>query len=135
MQRFSVGQFAKRTGVNVETIRFYEREGLMPVPRRKESGYRFYLESDIERMLFIGRAKSVGFTLSEIRALLKLRVDTDRTCGEVRSFVQRKLVQIDEKIQLLARFRTALERMAATCTGDGPTSDCPILDELQSEEA
>ncbi|HEB85365.1 MAG TPA: MerR family transcriptional regulator [Bacteroidetes bacterium] len=132
MEQMPIGRLAKMAGVNVETVRYYERRGLMPPPRRRASGYRHYSRRDLERMLFIRRAKELGFTLKEIGELLGLRVEPGTTCRDVREVVGRKLEDIEEKVRDLHRLKAALKQLADRCTGDGPTSECPILDALES---
>lgn len=127
----SIGQVAARAGVGVETVRFYERAGLIPHPVRTASGYRQYDEATVTRLRFIRRAKDLGFTLKEIATLLSLRHDTTTTAGEVKQEAERKIAEIDSKIRSLQRIRRALRKLADTCPGHGPTSDCPILEALE----
>jgi len=129
----TIGQLAKKTEVNVETIRFYERRGLMPKPLRRESGYRQYSDDDIARVRFIRRAKELGFSLKEILELLSLRVDPDTTCGDIKRRAETKIADIDQKIRTLQGMKKALTKLASTCRGRGPTSECPILEMLDSE--
>jgi MerR family transcriptional regulator, copper efflux regulator len=130
MSILTIGQLAKAGGVGVETIRFYEREGLIEEPPRRRSGYRQYPLSAVRRVLFIRRAKELGFTLSEIQGLLSLRVASDRTCAEVRDLTRAKLLDIERRIAELQRMGAALSRVARACRGKGPTSECPLLDAL-----
>jgi MerR family mercuric resistance operon transcriptional regulator len=129
----TIGEIAKQADVGVETIRFYEREGLLRQPPRTRSGYRQYSPDTIRRVRFIRRAKELGFTLKEISELLSLRVDTDRTCAEVRTIAQTKINDIEGKIGELQRIAAVLNRLARACRGRGPTSTCPILDMLDQE--
>ena len=131
MQTLSIGQLAGEAGVNVETIRFYERKGLIPEPPRSASGYRQYTEQDVARIKFIKRAQVLGFTLKEVSELLALRVDPETTCAQVKVQAERKIAQIDEKMHALVAMKSALQKLAATCTGAGPLSACPILDYLE----
>jgi MerR family mercuric resistance operon transcriptional regulator len=133
MRNLTIGQLAKKTEVNVETVRFYERRGLMPKPLRRESGYRQYSDTDIARLRFIRRAKELGFSLKEILELLSLRVDPDTTCGDIRRRAEVKIADMEEKIKALQRMKKALTKLASTCRGRGPTSECPILEMLDSE--
>ncbi len=129
-----VGQVARRAGVHVETIRFYERKGLLPEPRRTRSGYRVYTEETVHRLAFIRQAKALGFSLREIAELLSLKVEPGATCGMVRERVTRKIEEIDHKVRELRRMRAALQRLARACEGgEGPTGDCPILDALGAD--
>jgi len=130
----TIGQVARLARVGVETVRFYEREGLLQEPARRASGYRQYPEDVIARLRFIRRAKELGFSLKEIRELLALRVDPETTCAEVRSRAEAKIADVEEKIQALQRIRKALVKLTGVCRGRGPTSECPILDALDKEE-
>jgi len=127
----TIGRVAKTTGVGVETIRFYERKGLIPDPPRRASGYRQYSEDTIARIRFIRRAKELGFTLNEIHELLSLRVDPTSTCGDVKHRAKDKVRDIEAKIESLRKMKRALEQLASSCTGTGPTSECPILEALE----
>lgn len=130
----TIGQLARRAGVGVETIRFYEREGLVAAPARRASGYRQYPADVVRRVRFIRHAKDLGFTLREIHELLALRVDPDSTCADVRARARAKIADVEGRIASLERMKAALERLARACRGRGPTSDCPILEELDREE-
>ena len=134
MKPLTIGQFAHRAGVRIETVRFYERQGLLEEPARKESGYREYTEDVVARLRFIRRAKELGFTLKEIAELLALRLDPDTSCAEVRSRAKAKIDDIDAKIRDLQRMRQALDKLVASCRGRGPISACPILDALDNEK-
>jgi len=128
----TIGQLAKRAGVGVETIRFYEREGLIAEPRRRPSSrYRQYRPDAVQRLLFIRQAKELGFTLREIQELLELSVDPDTTCGDVRTRAEQKISDIESRILRLQQMKGALERLTRQCAGQGPTAECPILEELE----
>lgn len=127
------GELAKRAGVNVETLRFYERKGLLPVPPRRDSGYREYPEESVTRIRFIKRAQDLGFSLDEIYELLALRVKPDTPCSEIKSRAENKIADIKQKIADLRVIERALIKLAAGCTGRGPANHCPILDNLESE--
>lgn len=129
----TIGEVAKSAAVGVETIRFYEREGLIAEPPRRPSGYRQYPPDTVRRVQFIRRAKALGFTLDEIRELLSLRVAPHTTCADVRALARAKVDEVDEKIAELQRIKGAIQRLARTCRGKGPTSECPILDMLDEE--
>src|SRR5688500_14392362 len=103
MNQLTIGQLARTAGVNVETVRYYERRGLMPIPARRESGYRLYSADDLERMQFIRRAKDLGFTLREIEDLLMIRADPQCTCSDVHERAMRKIEDIDARIEDLGR--------------------------------
>lgn len=130
----TIGKLANAAGVGVETIRFYEREGLLPKPPRKRSGYRQYPSDAVARVLFIRRSKELGFTLKEITELLELRVDPDKGCADVRALAKAKIVDVERKMADLARIKGALEKLARACRGKGPTSECPILDAIEKED-
>lgn len=135
METLTIGQVAKRAGVGIETIRFYEREGLIAEPeRRPSSGYRQYPPKAVRRVLFIRHAKDLGFTLKEIQELLQLRVDPDSTCADVRKQTKDKIADIEQRIASLERMKDALGRLAKKCRGRGPTTECPILEELNRWE-
>jgi MerR family mercuric resistance operon transcriptional regulator len=133
-EALTIGQLAKHAGVGVETIRFYEREGLLTKPARRSSGYRQYPSEAVKRVQFIRRAKDLGFTLKEIQELLDLRVDPDCGCADVRDQARAKIRDIEGRIASLETMKTALERLARKCRGTGPTSECPILEELERAE-
>ena len=135
MQSFTIGEFAKRAGVGVETVRFYERQGLLKEPPRRTSGHREYSATEVTRLAFIRRAKELGFSLAEIKELLSLRADRKAQCGQVRKRTEAKLADIDEKIRTLRRMRRALTKLNAACDREEvPTSECPILDALDRED-
>lgn len=125
-----IGEVAERGGVNLQTIRYYEREKLLPEPPRLASGYRIYPDQTVSRVRFIKRAQEIGFTLAEIRELLAIQINADRDSSEVRSLAQAKITYIEEKIQTLHRMKEALSRITERCSGCGPTSECPILESI-----
>ena len=126
----TIGQLAAEAGVNVETVRFYERKGLIAQPSRPQAGYRRYDPQTGRRIRFIREAQELGFSLTEIRQLLALRVDPRTSCVEVKSAAEAKIGSIDEKIEALKTMRKALVVITDTCSGEGPTTECPILDAL-----
>jgi MerR family mercuric resistance operon transcriptional regulator len=132
-----IGELAKRAGVNIQTVRYYERRGLLHDPRRRRSaGYREYTEATLERLRFIRRAQELGFTLSEIGELLALRLDPGTTAAEVKQRAKEKIVEIEGKLRDLERIRHALTHLAGQCRGGrGPVGDCPLLDALGPVEA
>uniref|UniRef100_A0A7C2JZL3 Heavy metal-responsive transcriptional regulator n=1 Tax=Schlesneria paludicola TaxID=360056 RepID=A0A7C2JZL3_9PLAN len=130
MKPLTIGQVAHRSGVGIETVRFYEREGLLPTPARTASGYRQFDEEVIARLQFIQRAKELGFTLNEIKELLSLRVDPGTSCEDVKSRTKAKIADIEDRIKTLQRMKTALVRLAQECGKSGGGSLCPILDAL-----
>jgi Zn(II)-responsive transcriptional regulator len=128
----TIGELARECGASVDTIRYYERERLLPRPQRAPSRYRLYEPQAVVRLRFIRQAKGLGFSLEEIRELLALRVDRSKTCGDVRTRARTKILEIEARIDELARMRAALDRLAAACVGSGPSSECPILDALEA---
>jgi MerR family mercuric resistance operon transcriptional regulator len=125
----TIGKVARLAGVGIETIRFYEREGLVANPPRKQSGYRQYGSEIVTRLQFIHRARELGFSLGEIKELLFLRVDPGETCDHIVDRAEGKIREIDEKIGALQRMRKALEELAKACPGEGPASRCPAIEE------
>ncbi len=134
METLSIGQVARRTGVGIETIRFYEREGLLEEPPRRTSGYRQYSEQVVKRIHFIKRAQKLGFSLKEIAELLLLRVDGQTSCEEVKQRTEAKIAEVERKLVELQRMRQALLQVHSLCAGQGPTGRCPMLDALEQQE-
>ncbi|GLQ46284.1 Cu(I)-responsive transcriptional regulator [Dyella lipolytica] len=130
----TIGTVAKRAGVPIDTIRYYEREGLLPEPLRRASGYRSYNETTISRLRFIRRAKGLGFTLEEIGELLALSADRHRGVKAVRQRAQQRLANIDARIAELTRIRQGLEQLIEACPGRGDPEQCPILRALVDDE-
>jgi MerR family mercuric resistance operon transcriptional regulator len=128
-----MGEVARRAGVNRETIRYYERIGLLQKPLRTGSGYRLYPLEAVARAQVIKHAQELGFSLKEISEWLALRVDPDTTCGEVKRRAEIKIADIEEKIRALQGMKKALTKLVAACSGRGPTSECPILEALDSK--
>ena len=125
----TIGRLAKRAGVNLETVRYYERIGVMPEPRRTEGGHRVYDPEHLKRLGFIRRSRELGFSLGEIRSLLGLVDSGDYTCAEVRDMTLQHAADVHRKITDLRRLERSLKGMAAQCTGD-TVPDCPIIDVL-----
>lgn len=134
MKYFTIGQLAQKVKVNIQTIRYYERQGLIPEPPRRDSGYRQYTEDTVTRIQFIKRTKDLGFSLKEISELLSLRIDPDTTCIDVKRRAKVKIADINEKIQDLQRMKRALIKLVELCRGGSPASECPILEALNSEK-
>lgn len=130
MNKLSIGELARHANVNIETIRYYERRGLLPKPPRNESGHRQYSIDDVRQTDFIKRCQALGFSLVEITEILELRITPDSTCADMKSRVEGKLSSVDKKIEELNRIRNALDRLRKKCTGKGPIGKCPILEEL-----
>ena len=131
MGSLTIGKVARLAGVGVETIRFYEREGLIEEPPRWPSGYRRYPEETVARIRFIRRAKELGFSLKEIKELLELRLDPEATCGDIRRRAYKKISDIEKRIAMLQKMKAALETLTAACRGGGPINECPILEALE----
>lgn len=134
MRMLTIGQVARTAGVGRETIRFYEREGLLEEPLRRASGYRQYPEHVVKRLHFIKRAQQLGFSLKEIMELLTLRVGGHTSCEDVKQRTEAKLVEVERKLIELQRMRQALLHVAALCTGQGPASACPMLEALEQQD-
>jgi MerR family mercuric resistance operon transcriptional regulator len=128
-----IGEAAGRAGVNIRTLHYYERIGLLPRPARTESNYRLYSSDTLRRVRFIKRAQDLGFTLTEIRELLDLRIDRKATCADVRERAEAKIVDVEERIRTLRAMKRALTRLSDACSGRGPVSECPILDGLDKQ--
>ncbi|MFQ5876239.1 MAG: MerR family DNA-binding protein [Acidobacteriota bacterium] len=132
MDGLTIGRLAREGRVNIETVRYYERRGLLPRPPRRPSGYRIFPESAVLVLRFVRSAQALGFSLKEVKELLSLRVQPGRTCADVRGRARRKIDDIDQKIRTLQAMRKALVRLEAACSGRGPISGCPILDSLDA---
>jgi DNA-binding transcriptional MerR regulator len=130
MSSLTIGELARRAGIGVETVRFYERKGLLADPRKHEAGYRLYEDSAVARLLFIKRAKLLGFTLNEIKALLTLRLDPEAHRGDIKQQLGDKIKTIEGKVNDLQRMRVVLHRLWLACDGEGPMEGCPILEAL-----
>lgn len=125
----SRGVLSKKTGVNGETIRYYEKIKLMPEPARSSSGYRVYDDSHLKRLSFIKRCRELGFTLKEIAALLRLVESGSYTCAEIRDHTITHLKDVDEKIRDLRRMQRTLRDMVSECEGE-MVPECPIIESL-----
>lgn len=134
MITLTIGKVAQRANLGIETVRFYEREGLIDEPPRGTSGYRHYPESVVPRLLFIKRAKELRFTLNEIKDLLSLRLDPNTTCADVKQRAEGKIADVEEKMRSLRRMKKALVKLDESCSGRGPADECPILEALDPQE-
>jgi MerR family copper efflux transcriptional regulator len=128
-----IGQLARQAGVTPDTIRYYEREGILPSPARLESRYRSYGQHDVARLRFIQRAKALGFTLADISELLNLFGDTTSDMSQVRRAAQARLAGIEAKLVELTRLRDGLVSLVEACPGHGELQVCPILNALAGE--
>jgi MerR family transcriptional regulator, copper efflux regulator len=133
METLTIGRLAERAGVGVETIRFYERQGLIAEPRRTAAGYRQYAPGEVSRLRFIRRGQELGFSLSEIRELLALRAQASAGCSDVRLRTQQKIESIADRIRDLERMKHALMELRDACDGEGPLSECPVLEMLATD--
>ncbi len=133
MAGLTIGKLASAVDVHTDTIRFYERRGLLAPPARTAANYRLYPEKEILRLKFIKRAKALGFTLNEIKELLALRHDPRATKEEVKSLTESKIEDIKKRIADLRQIQVTLEHLAGTCDGHGPADDCPILAAMDTE--
>jgi len=131
MRELRTGELAKQAGVNVESLRFYEREGLLPEPPRRASGYRRYPPEAVARVRFIKRAQELGFSLKEIRELLAIGTDPDGTCQEVKEHVNVRMASVQQKILDLQHIEAALRDLAEQCPTNTPSDQCPILHSLE----
>ena len=129
--RYTIGKLARLGGVNIQTIRYYERCGLISPPLKTNSGYRLYGEEELKRLRFIRRAKELGFTLKEIKELLELRVDVPAACENVRIRAEEKLKIIEDKIGALEGIKNALTALISSCKRKRSTEECPILTSLE----
>ena len=126
------GEVAARAGVNIQTLRYYERRGLLGRPPRTESGYRRYSEDAVRIVRFVKRAQELGFTLDEAEQLLRLRRVTPARRSSVRALATAKVADIESKMRQLAAMRAALQQMLSACCGDGAL-ECPILEALERD--
>lgn len=134
MAGLTIGEVAKRAGVSVETVRFYERQGLLQEPPRTAAGYRQYPEETVSRLRFVQRAKELGFSLREVEELISLRLDPDVPCADVRARAEAKIADINARLCDLERMRGSLVALTEACAAGGSSQECPILDALAGEE-
>lgn len=131
----TIGQVAREAGVGVQTLRYYEREGLLEEPARRDSGYRMYQRPAIQRVRWIRRAKMLGFSLNEIRDLLLLRENPQSTRGDIRARTKEKIDDLNQKIAEMTQIRDELCALVQACDGgDAPLDGCPILGALEGED-
>ena len=127
MPGLTIGKLARAAGVGIDTVRFYERAGLLPKAQRTASGYRLYEPDDADRLRFIRRAKGLGFSLDEIAELLQLNAGKG-TRASVRKLAQHRLDDLNQKLEEMTAIRDALSHLVKRCWGDGPVSGCPIIE-------
>lgn len=133
MEYLTRGGVAREGGVNSETIRYYERRGLLPKAQRLPTGYRAFQPDAVRRIRFIKRAQELGFSLKEVKELLSLRAAPKARCADVRTRAEGKIRDIEAKIHALRSMKRALEKLVGECAGEAPVSECPILDSLDAE--
>lgn len=134
MKGLRVGEVAQGAAVNLQTIRYYERQGLLPKPPRSASNYRLYSVDAVRRVRFIKRAQGLGFTLNEIKELLSLRATPRMRCADVRKRAEVKVQDIEGRVRTLRAMRRALSKLVDECSGKGPITECPILEAMDSED-
>jgi len=127
-EKLTIGKLAQASAIGVETVRFYERKGLIKQPE-KQGAFRYYSQDLIDRIKFIKRAQELGFTLKEVKELLELKIKNQSKCSDVLKKTESKILEIDEKISDLKKMKKSLKNLAQCCTSDDlPLSDCPILE-------
>ena len=133
MNGLTIGKLAKKAGVTIDTVRFYERRGLIKEPARTQSNYRLYPEEEVAHLRFVKKAKELGFSLNEIKQLLKLQHDPMASKSDVKEWTEIKIREIRCRIKDLSRILSALEQLTGSCDGHGPVSECPILEALSGD--
>ena len=131
----NIGQLARQAGVPIDTVRYYERQRLIPEPARSASGYRQYASDDVTRLHFIRRAKTLGFTLEEIGELMAITAHSSTDMNEMKDKASRKLELVEARLAELARMREALRGLVDACPGHGPLAACPIMAALTADSA
>lgn len=132
MSYMKIGEVARKAGVNIDTVRYYERKNLIPEPPRRESGYRQYTMDTVRRIHFIRKAKELGFSLKEITELLSLRVSPDTACADMKKHAETKITDIEAKISMLNNIKDSLKELTEMCTQNRDTGECPILEALDT---
>lgn len=127
--RLAIGALSRHTGVNVETVRYYERIGLLPLPARSDGGHRMYGTRHLKRLGFIRKARDLGFTIEEIRTLLGLLDERDQPCSEAREIASKRLADVRDKIAALQKMEAVLADLVEQCA-HGPALECPLLEAL-----
>ena len=126
-----IGEVATRAGVHIETLRYYERRGLLPAPAREASGYRRYQDGSVRVVRFIKRAQELGFTLSDIEELLRLAEGGPSSCREVRALATGKIAEVERRIEALEAMRRSLVTLVKTCHRRAPSRECPLLESIE----
>jgi len=127
----TIGRAAKAAGVGVDTVRYYEREGLLSPSKRTASGYRLFTDTDVERLRFIRKAKALGFTLNDVKELLRLQDGGGRR-DQVRTRAHVRIEELDHRIRALIAIRDALASLERQCHGSGPVAGCPIIEGVRA---
>jgi len=127
------GQLALRAGVNVETLRYYERRGLLDAPARLPSGYRAYDDEAVRIIRFIKRAQELGFTLVEVETLLELAAGGPDACDAAQSLAGNRIADLDRRIEMMRRMRDSLKRLVATCQRPRRDRECPLIQSIEQE--
>lgn len=133
-ETLTIGELAKRGGVNLETIRYYEKQSLIQKPPRLSSGYRSFPADAVNRVRFIKQAQELGFSLKEVKELLDLQINPDATGADVRQRAEAKLANIEEKMKILRAMKKSLTNLTAACNGKSSINDCPIMKRLNSNK-
>ncbi len=132
---FSIGQLAKQTRCKVETVHYYEKKGLMPEPPRTEGGHRLYAIQHVKRLNFIRRSRELGFSIEQIKELLRFIDEPDHYCGEIKAMAMQQARAVQQKIDDLERLKIGLNQMVSQCKGQGySVDDCPIIEALYVED-
>ncbi|HSF33570.1 MAG TPA: MerR family DNA-binding protein [Candidatus Tectomicrobia bacterium] len=134
MNGMSIGDVAKEAKVCIETLRYYERRGLLARPPRSTSNYRLYGADTVRRVRFIKAAQELGFSLKEILDLLSLRAGSNTSCEDIRERAEAKIKNLEAKIRSLEAMKQALTKLVAECSGNGPITECPILESFDFEK-
>jgi MerR family copper efflux transcriptional regulator len=132
MNELTIGDVAKEAKVHIETLRYYERRGLLASPARSTSNYRLYAEDAVRRVRFIKGAQELGFSLKEILDLPSLQAEPNTSCEDIRERAEAKIKDIEEKIRSLRAMQQALTKLVTECAGSGPITECPILESFDS---
>jgi MerR family Zn(II)-responsive transcriptional regulator of zntA len=136
LKMFKIGELAKRHQIKPDTLRFYEKHGLLTPSSRSEAGYRVYTHDDEQKLAFILRAKRIGFTLNDIAELMSIRIEKEQhSCEETKQIVDAKLVDVEQRIAELELFRDSLSKLSLSCCGGPrPATHCSILEALEDSE-
>ena len=135
IQSLTIGKLAKKAEISIDSIRFYERRGLLAEPVRTESNYRLYPAEAADQLRFIKKAQTLGFSLDEIKELLELQHDPTASKADVKLKTEKKIEDIREKVRCLTRMLQTLEQLSGTCDGHGPVKECPILEALAADDS